>query len=144
MDLEQFGKKLRAAREMKGLTQEEVVQRLGKKDVTAISEYENGKRRLAAVELPDYALALDVPITFFFGDILAEGELETGILGWFRALPSDRIRRRMFQFVQQVTPSVVNWGEEDVEIATHGHTIRLDTGETEDSYTFRSKKKPAK
>ena len=70
MELEQLGKKLRAAREMRGLTQEEVVERLGKKDVTAISEYENGKRRLAAVEIPDYARALGVPITFFFEEVL--------------------------------------------------------------------------
>jgi transcriptional regulator with XRE-family HTH domain len=100
MNLKVFGARLKATREQKGMTQEELIAKLGKKDATAISEYENGKRRLAAFELPDYARALEVPIVSLFMDALeAETDKEAALLEWFRMLPDDR-QQRVFEFTE--------------------------------------------
>lgn len=107
MDLIRFGEKLRQAREAKKLTQEEVVERLGKKDITAISEYENGKRRLAAYELQDYASALGVPVSYFFEDVLPEDDLEIALVEWFRMLPGERAKRRIFTYMQATAQLII-------------------------------------
>lgn len=107
MDLSTFGQRLKFAREMNHLTQEEVVERLGRKDVTAISEYENGKRRLAAFELPDMARALNVPITYFFEDVLPEDELELAVIEWFRTLPGRDAKRRVFTVIKELAPFII-------------------------------------
>ena len=86
MDLKSFGAKLKDARERAGLTQAELVVLLGRKTVASISEYEQGKRRMAAVDLPDVARVLGVPITYFFEDVLLETDLELAVLEWFRTL----------------------------------------------------------
>ena len=49
LNLELFGARIRQAREMRGISQDELAA-LIHKDQRAISEYETGKRRLAAVE----------------------------------------------------------------------------------------------
>jgi transcriptional regulator with XRE-family HTH domain len=114
MDLAALGSKIRQAREANNLTQEEVVERLGRKDITAISEYENGKRRLAAFELPDLARALNVPITYFFEDVMPEDELETALVEWFRMLPDDHSKRRIFTYIKATAPLVLG-GDKDTE-----------------------------
>lgn len=106
MNLKDFGAKLKVAREIKGLTQFELVERLGKKDATAISEYENGKRRLYAFELPEYAQALGVPLTYFFRDVLPEDDLDQALLEWFHAIPKHS-RRRIFRFIEQMEPIIL-------------------------------------
>jgi len=107
MDLVNFGNRLRQAREKNNLTQEQVVERLGRKDITAISEYENGKRRLAAFELPDFARALEVPITYFFEDVLPEDDLEIALVEWFRMLPGERAKRRIFTYMQATAQLII-------------------------------------
>jgi transcriptional regulator with XRE-family HTH domain len=112
MDIRQFGTRLRLAREQKGLTQEELVERLGRKTTTAISEYENGKRKISAIELPDYARALGIPITFFFLDTIeAEDDLEVALLEWFRQLPSKK-RRWVVKHIRLLEPIIIG-GLED-------------------------------
>ena len=106
MNLKDFGAKLRLARESKRLTQLELVERLGKKDATAISEYENGKRRLAAFELHEYAGALGVPVTYFFREVLAEDELDLALLEWFHSIPKHR-RKRAFRVIEQCEPIIL-------------------------------------
>ena len=108
--LKQFGEKLRIAREKQGLTQEDVVGRLGYKDAGAISEYEHGKRRLYAYELADYANALEVPISFFFQDSLqAQTDMETVLLQWFRRLPEERKPRvfKMLEAIERLEPLII-------------------------------------
>lgn len=68
MDIgKQIGDRIRSARERRGMTQDELGQRIGKTK-TAISGYENGKRAIHLTELPELAKALEVPIAYFFGD----------------------------------------------------------------------------
>jgi transcriptional regulator with XRE-family HTH domain len=109
-DLARFGERLKQARESRNLTQEEVVERFGRKDATAISEYENGKRRLAAFELADYAAAIGVPITYFFEEVIPEDELEFAVIEWFRTLPDETAKRRVFQFIQDTAPFIIGGG----------------------------------
>lgn len=108
--LKQFGEKLRVAREKQGLTQDDVVERLGRKDHGAISEYEHGKRRLYAFELADYAQALEVPIAYFFQDSLtAQTDMETVLLQWFRRLPDERKPRifKMLEAIEKLEPLII-------------------------------------
>jgi transcriptional regulator with XRE-family HTH domain len=60
-----IGERIRRARELRGLTQSELAQALGK-NPTTVSNYENGNRTIRAIELPELARILDVPITYFF------------------------------------------------------------------------------
>ena len=106
MDLKSFGAKLKDARERAGLTQAELVVRLGRKTVASISEYEQGKRRMAAVDLPDVARVLGVPITYFFEDVLAETDLELAVLEWFRTLRDERAKRQTFGLMKHVAEYV--------------------------------------
>jgi transcriptional regulator with XRE-family HTH domain len=107
MDLIRFGEALRRARESVHLTQEQVIERFGRKDATAISEYENGKRRLAAYELPEYAAALGVPISLFFEEIMPENELEQAVVEWFRTLPGPDAKRKVFMAMKEMAPFIM-------------------------------------
>lgn len=94
-NLKKFGERLRLAREARGLSQDDVVARWRKKDRVAISEYENGKRQLPAVDLPSLAAALDVSITYFFEDVLSEDDIEVAILEWAKRLPTSVKRQAL-------------------------------------------------
>lgn len=90
-----LGRRLKEARIAAGLTQDDLVARLGKKTPTGISEYETGKRSFSADELIEFSGALGVPVTYFFQDALqARDDLETQILLYFRQLPTPDARRR--------------------------------------------------
>jgi len=86
LDLKELGQKIRQARERRGLSQEEFAD-LVKKDQTAISEYENGKRKIAAAELPNFSEVLRVPIAYFFGEEINADELDKLLLKEFHQLP---------------------------------------------------------
>ena len=116
MDNKTLGARLKLARERLGLTQEGLVERLGKKTVASISEYENGKRRLAAADLPDFARALGVPVSYFYADVLAEGDLEAALMDWFRQLPTPRSRDHAFRLIQTVIPGILRESGEVAEL----------------------------
>ena len=108
MDAKQLGKRLKSARENRGLTQDELVEKLGgNRYPSDISEYEHGKRRMAAVDLPDFANALGVPITYFFEDVLPEDDLEIALVEWFRMLPGERAKRRIFTYMQATAQLII-------------------------------------
>lgn len=107
MDRKLFGLRLKAAREMSGITQVELVARLGRKTIASISEYENGKRRLAAVDLPEYAAALGVPISYFFEEVMPEDEIELAVVEWFRTLPGPDAKRRVFVAIKELAPFII-------------------------------------
>ena len=81
----QLGQRIRQARERVGISQRDFAQAVSK-DQKAISEYEIGKRRIAAVELADFAQVLGVPITYFFEGEFGVDELDQVLLNEFRAL----------------------------------------------------------
>ena len=85
VDLDLFGARVRQARERRGLSQDELAE-LIHKDQRAISEYENGKRRLAAVDLPLLARVLDVSLLYFFEDDVNVHDLDRTLLEQFHEL----------------------------------------------------------
>lgn len=61
-----FLRRLRAAREAAGLTQEEVARKLGKgRDQSWVSKVEKGTRRLDIVEVSDFARLYEKPARYF-------------------------------------------------------------------------------
>lgn len=84
----ELGQRLRQARERIPLSQKDFAQAVGK-DQKAIWEYENGSRRISAIELSGFARVLGVPISYFFdGDFIVD-ELDQVLLNEFHALPPD-------------------------------------------------------
>src|SRR4051794_23244935 len=87
VDSKLLGARIREAREKVGLSQEELASAVGK-DQGSISEYENGNRRLFAIDLPAFARALRVPLLYFYeGDALPT-DIDRLLLEEFRQLPS--------------------------------------------------------
>ncbi|MEO1665347.1 MAG: helix-turn-helix transcriptional regulator [Chloroflexota bacterium] len=62
-----IGKRLKDAREQRGMSQRELADRVGKTQ-SAISNYEAGTSLMHITELPDFARVLDVSIGYFFGE----------------------------------------------------------------------------
>ncbi len=94
-----LGARIRAARERLGLSQEQLAAAVSK-DQGAISEYEIGKRRLSAVDLPALARALDVPLLYFYeGDIL-ESDVDRLLLTEFRRLPTLEAKQAVIDIVR--------------------------------------------
>lgn len=89
MDSKELGQRIRAARERLGLSQEELAV-LVSKDQTAISEYENGKRKFYASDLPLFARALKVSLFYLFGDSeLSQFDFDEALLTEFHKLPQE-------------------------------------------------------
>ena len=65
MDPKILGERIREARERAGISQEDLAVAVGK-DQRAISEYENGKRKLSVTDLPMFARTLRVPLLYFY------------------------------------------------------------------------------
>lgn len=99
LDKELLGERIRAAREAKGLSQEEFAALISR-DQRAVSEYEHGKRRITATELPLLARVLDVPLLYFFeGDVVLDN-VDTAILDELRRLPTLDAKRSALELVR--------------------------------------------
>jgi transcriptional regulator with XRE-family HTH domain len=94
-----LGMRIREARERLGLPQGELAD-LVSKDQRAISEYENGKRKLAAVDLPAFAEALDVPITYFYEGERSLQDLDRILLRTFNNLSSLKTKQIAIEIVR--------------------------------------------
>lgn len=66
------GKRIRHRRWLVGMTQQQLAERVGIK-FQQIQKYETGANRVSASRLWDIADALDVPVSFFFEGLEAEG-----------------------------------------------------------------------
>ncbi|MBR9763115.1 MAG: helix-turn-helix transcriptional regulator [Rhodobacteraceae bacterium] len=66
------GKRIRHRRWLVGMTQQQLAERVGIK-FQQIQKYETGANRVSASRLWDIADALEVPVSFFFEGIEAEG-----------------------------------------------------------------------
>lgn len=86
MDLLEFGRRIRRAREEKGYSQEVFASMVGK-DQTAISEYETGKRRMFVTDLPLFAEKLEVPLAYFFEGQITLDDLDRALINEFHQLP---------------------------------------------------------
>lgn len=99
-----LGQRIRQARENLGLSQERLAHRWGKKQYQ-ISEYENGKRRIYAHDLPQLADALRVPIPYFFQDDIGLKEsnvLEETLIDTFRSLRSETAQESAIKILQEL------------------------------------------
>lgn len=99
---QQIGNRIRSARERIGMTQEDFAI-AAKKDQRAISEYENGKRKISAVELAKFASILQVPPAFFFEGVYTIDELDQLLLKEFHRLPSDDAKHTVLSIVKILT-----------------------------------------
>jgi transcriptional regulator with XRE-family HTH domain len=104
----QMGKRIRQARENLGLTQEQLSARIDKSQ-DAISSYEKGTRGIQIAELPRLAQALDVTVTYFFGDLEPDQEAQSLL----SQLPPERYRFAMDYLRMEVEYSKRNNDEND-------------------------------
>jgi transcriptional regulator with XRE-family HTH domain len=94
-----FGARIRQARERIAMSQEQLADAVSK-DQRAISEYENGKRKLSATDLPLFARALTVPVSYFYDDEIHINDLERLLLHEFQQLPSTEAKQAAIQIVR--------------------------------------------
>ena len=95
----ELGQRIRTAREAQGLSQEEFAARISR-DQGAVSEYENGRRRLWATDLPLIAQALDMPLSYFYEEKITPEGLEAMLLQAFRRLPNERAKQTAIQIMR--------------------------------------------
>lgn len=94
-----FGARIRKARERIGMTQEELAVQVNK-DQRAISEYEIGKRRVYATEVPTFANALRVPLLYFFEDEVGLDDIDHALLIEANRLPSLEAKQSALELVR--------------------------------------------
>ena len=84
-----FGSRIKALRQTRGLSQDDVAQMLGFNDRQTISTIETGTRRVTAQELLLAAEKLEAPLDYFTDPFRLEGE---GRFSWRQAgVPADRL-----------------------------------------------------
>lgn len=105
MDQSDLGKRIRLARERIGMSQEVLAERV-ERDQKAISEYETGKRKLPAVELPLYAVALGVPVIYFFDGDFQIDELDQVLLKEFHGLSTHEDKRAAIEAIRLISEVV--------------------------------------
>ncbi|MDF1855233.1 helix-turn-helix transcriptional regulator [Pseudooceanicola sp.] len=107
------GKRIRHRRWLVGMTQQQLAERVGIK-FQQIQKYETGANRVSASRLWDIADALDVPVSFFFEGLDADGgqkepnNVPADLLGdkealdlirSYYAIPENQ-RRRLFELAR--------------------------------------------
>ncbi|MDY0300946.1 MAG: helix-turn-helix transcriptional regulator [Trichlorobacter sp.] len=98
----QIGERLRGFRKRRGLTQEQLAEKVGV-SFQQIQQYENGSSRLNADRLQQVALALDIPVGSLFDDSdgrsLTEDEIR--LVSSYRALENAEIQAFMLFSITQ-------------------------------------------
>ena len=94
-----LGARIREARERLGLSQDQLAE-LVSKDQAAISAYENGKRKLAAVDLPSFANVLQMPLLYFFEGDVSPDDLDRAALQELHKLPTLEARRSLVEVIR--------------------------------------------
>ncbi|MCA9904380.1 MAG: helix-turn-helix transcriptional regulator [Anaerolineae bacterium] len=102
MDPKWFGWRIRQARERKGMSQEDLAAAVSK-DQGAISEYESGKRKLAATDLPLFATVLEVPLLYFFEPEMSADDLDAAILNYVHQLRTTEDQQVLVDVVRVVS-----------------------------------------
>lgn len=102
VDSKQLGYRIRQAREQRGLSQEEFAAAVAK-DQGAISDYENGKRKLAAIDLPVFATVLEVPLLYFFEHDADVRNLDEVLLNYFHHLPDFKARQGVIEIIRTLS-----------------------------------------
>ena len=108
---ELLGKRIREARERLGLSQEEFGAKISRTQF-AVSEYENGKRRIYAHDLPKIARVLRVSINYFFDETDEADTNEEVIIQAFRNLSSSKAKHIATNIMSQLSELVDNTSTE--------------------------------
>jgi transcriptional regulator with XRE-family HTH domain len=105
LDQVELGKRIRQAREQIGMTQEALAEALHR-DQKAVSEYEAGKRKVPATDIPNFALILGVPFAYFFESEVHMDELDQVLLQEFHTLPTMEDKHTALQAVRLISDAV--------------------------------------
>ncbi len=105
MDQKWLGLRIRQARELRGISQEDLAAAVSK-DQRAISEYENGKRKLAVTDLPAIATVLEVPLLYFFEPDASPNDLDEALLNYFRQLPTPEAKRAAIDILRILSNTI--------------------------------------
>lgn len=97
-----LGARIRSAREQANISQEELASRVSK-DQRAVSDYENGKRKLAAAELPAFARALNVSVLYFFEGEISQNDVDRALLKEFHQIASTEAQQDVIEIVRLVS-----------------------------------------
>jgi len=104
------GRRLRQARFLAGMSQEELGTGIGV-SFQAVQKYEHGENRLSASRLFKAARLLDRPISFFFEELGGEAVAketngfsreEIELVRHFRQIPSDEVREHLLQMTKRI------------------------------------------
>ena len=96
----ELGRKLRAVRRAKGVSQQEMGQEIGVSP-QQIQKYERGADRVSVSRLVKIAAALNVPPTYFL-DPLAEGDKAERLLATYHAFPNDYYRELILDWMESM------------------------------------------
>lgn len=105
MNQSELGQRIRRARERISMSQEKFAEAI-ERDQKAISEYETGKRKIAAIELPHIASVLGVPISYFFEGEFQTDELDQVLLQEFHSLSTTEDKKAAIQAVRLISDTV--------------------------------------
>lgn len=105
MNAKLLGARIREARERLGISQDQLAE-LVSKDQAAISAYELGKRKIAAVDLPLFAKVLKVSILDFYEGEISQDDLDRALLAEFRKLPTTESKRSVIDIVRTVCETI--------------------------------------
>jgi transcriptional regulator with XRE-family HTH domain len=105
LDSQLLGTRIRKAREERHITQEQLAHAVSK-DQRAISEYESGKRRLSAVDLPDFSRALGVSILYFYEDEIQLDDVDHEMLVHLHELPTQEAKQSAIDLVRILSSSL--------------------------------------
>jgi len=104
------GRRLRQARFLAGMSQEELGAGIGV-SFQAVQKYEHGENRLSASRLYKAARLLERPISFFFEELGSEAVAkesngfsreEIELVRHFRQIPSDEVREHLLQMTKRI------------------------------------------
>ncbi len=118
------GRRLRQARLLAGLSQEELGDGIGV-SFQAVQKYEHGENRLSASRLYRAAKLLGRSVAFFFDEIEGESAIpvqgafardEIELVRYYRQIPSEDVRTNLLQVTKRIGRS----SEEDIEAAATG------------------------
>src|SRR5258707_6173121 len=94
-----LGARIRQARERLGLSQEDLAAAVAK-DQGSVSEYESGKRRLSAIDLPAFAKTLHMPLLYFYEGDVTQTDIDRLLLDEFRQLPSTEAQQAVIDIIR--------------------------------------------
>ena len=103
----EIGQRIRKARERVGMSQEDFAHAVNK-DQRAISEYENGKRKVSASELSIFASVLATPVSYFYEGDFEIDELDQMLLQEFHKLPTNEAKEAVLQVLRIFSNTLKN------------------------------------